>query len=101
MKVYTVINTFRLCGYSTPECWIANYANKDDALEAFRLKLNKLGQLTDGKVVYSDGKETSVEKLFNDMISQGFSWNCDDYDDNVLFLRQEEVQDSFDSDAVQ
>jgi len=99
MKVYTIIANFSVGDYDdylNEECWIANFKNREDAVEAFRFKMKETGCLdADGKVIL-DGEAETVEELFTRLLSSGCCYDgYEGSERNRWFVRGEEVQEKF------
>ena len=109
-KTYTLIDFFSIGDGEPDECWVANYANREDALKAFKFKIHEAekncgsGTLIDEEervVVDSRGNKMTLDELFDDLLSNGECYesvagSCRD----KWFVRGEDVQRSFDESVI-
>lgn len=103
-KVYTIIDFFSLDGHIEPDqCWVANFADKEDAKSAFESKLNETSAIgSDGKVVIdAKGKKSTPCELFESLLNSGVCFEfCNGSQYDKWFIRGEEIQTNFDAERI-
>ena len=97
-KMFTIIDMFAIEDYAEPDqCWVANFSSKEIAIKAFAFKLKECGALDENGLVTSEiGEKTSVEQLFNDLLTNGNVFKTTNETTDNWFIRGERVNDKFD-----
>lgn len=90
-KIYTIIAIFSVCDYTeADECWVAHFAKREDAIQAFENKLFECG-----------GLQPDVESVFNEILSSGCCYDAGSGSERTrFFIRNEPVRTRFDASSI-
>ena len=85
-KIYTIIAIFSVGDCTgADECWVAHFAKREDAIQAFKKKLLECGWYTD------------AEAVFDEVLSCGCCYDVESGGDMTrFFIRNEPVRKRFD-----
>lgn len=89
-KIYTIIAIFSVGDYTdADECWVAHFAKRADAVQAFEKKL------------FECGCQPDVESVFNEILSAGCCYDAESGSGRTrFFIRNEPVWTRFDAAAI-
>ena len=89
-KIYTIIAIFSVGDYTdADQCWVAHFAKREDAVQAFEKKLSECGC------------KLFVESIFDEILSAGCCYDAENGTERTrFFIRHEPVRTRFDAAAI-
>ena len=89
-KIYTIIAILSVGDYiDADECWVAHFAKREDAIQAFKKKLLDCGWYPD------------VELVFDELLSSGCCYDVESGGERTrFFIRNEPVRKRFDQSEI-